>query len=291
MSSKYAASIVIPTYNRVSLVKRAIETAIAQTVTCEVVVCDHGSSDKTPELVATYKDKVHYVRRDRDSGPFFSWLDGIQHATADYVHLTHDDDWIELNFIEKCLNVFSSECAFSLSSALIHPENEQPFAYHKGCFETGVHEASKIETLLLGLNLTISPGCAIFRKTEAVKAIMTASGPLATHEYHGVGADLMLFLVPLLYHSKFGYVNESLAHFLAHDGSITTDAARDDRKLRQMTIAYEEAKKHYLVLKEARDKNLGNRLLGRWKLRSTIRNRVNLLKCRFSKRAPLATFI
>jgi len=291
MSSKYAASIVIPTYNRVSLVKRAIETAIAQTVTCEVVVCDHGSSDKTPELVATYKDKVHYVRRDRDSGPFFSWLDGIQHATADYVHLTHDDDWIELNFIERCLNVFSSECAFSLSSALIHQENEQPLAYRKGSFGTGVHEASKIETLLLGLDLTISPGCAIFRKPEAVKAIMTASGPLATHQYHGVGADLMLFLLPLLYHSKFGYVNESLAHFSAHDGSITTDAVRDDRKLRQMTIAYEETKKHYLILKDARDKNLGNRLLSRWKLRRTIRNRVNLLKGRFSKRGPLATFI
>src|SRR5207237_873050 len=168
-------------------------------------------------------------------------------------------DWIELNFIEKCLNVFSPECAFSLSSALIHKENEPPVTYLKGAFDTGVHEASKIETLLLGLNLTISPGCAIFRKTEAVNAIMTASGPLATHQYHGVGADLMLFLLPLLYHSKFGYVNEPLAHFLAHDGSITTDAERDDRKLRQMTIAYEEAKKHYLILKDARDKSLGSK--------------------------------
>src|SRR6516225_1320621 len=107
--SKCAASIVIPTYNRAKLLPRAIETAIAQTIECEVIVCDHGSSDNTPEIVAAYKDKVRYVRRDRDSGPFFSWLDGVQNAEAEFVHLTYDDDWIEVSFIEKCLRLFSSD--------------------------------------------------------------------------------------------------------------------------------------------------------------------------------------
>ena len=244
MTAKYAASIIIPTYNRSSLVSRAIETAIGQTVACEVIVCDHGSSDETPEVVAAYKDKVHYVRRDRDSGPFFSWLDGIQHATAQYIHITHDDDWIDVNFIERCLKVFSPDCAFSFSSALVHRHAEPPVpSFFNGSFETGIHETREIEALLLGPINIISPGCAIFRKDEAVKAIMTAGVPLAAHHYHGVGADLMLFLLPLLYHRRFGYVNEPLAHFLAHDGSITVDAFRDDRKLSQMRMAYDEARK------------------------------------------------
>ena len=282
MTAKYAASIIIPTYNRSSLVSRAIETAIGQTVACEVIVCDHGSSDETTEVVAAYKDKVRYVRRDRDSGPFFSWLDGIQHATAQHVHITHDDDWIDVSFIERCLKVFSSDCAFSFSSALVHRHAELPVpCYFNGSFETGIHETREIEALLLGPIHVISPGCAIFRKDEAVKAIMTAGVPLAAHHYHGVGADLMLFLLPLLYHRRFGYVNEPLAHFLAHDDSITVDALRDDRKWSQMRNAYDEARKLYLVLKSAQDKNLGTKLLGRWRLRAALMHRLNSLRKRF----------
>ena len=110
---------------------------------------------------------------------------------------------------------------------------------------------------------------------------MTAGVPLAAHQYHGVGADLMLFLLPLLYHRRFGYVNEPLAHFLAHDGSITVDAVRDDRKLNQMRMAYDEARKIYLVLKSAQDKNLGTKLLARWRFRAALMRRLNSLRYRF----------
>src|SRR5262249_99699 len=107
MTEKRTASIVIPTYNRSRLVTKPIKTAISQTVPCEVIVRDHGRTDNTEEAVASYKDKVKYIRRDLDSGPFFSWLDGILSARSEYVHITHDDDWIEPNFVEKCLGTFS----------------------------------------------------------------------------------------------------------------------------------------------------------------------------------------
>jgi len=63
MSHKYTASIVIPTYNRAHLVSKAIETAMSQTVPCEVIVCDHGSTDNTQQVIANYRDKVRYIRR------------------------------------------------------------------------------------------------------------------------------------------------------------------------------------------------------------------------------------
>src|SRR5690242_12394974 len=48
-------SIIIPTYNRVNDVKRAIDSALEQThQPCEVIVVDDGSSDATPELLAQY---------------------------------------------------------------------------------------------------------------------------------------------------------------------------------------------------------------------------------------------
>ena len=44
-------SIVITTYNRLNLLQRAIESALAQTIPCEVIVVDDYSSDDTESYV------------------------------------------------------------------------------------------------------------------------------------------------------------------------------------------------------------------------------------------------
>lgn len=73
-------SIVIPTYNRADYLKQAIDAALAQTYECEIVVCDHGSTDATPQVAQTYGDRIKYIRREKDNGIHFMWLDGIVHA-------------------------------------------------------------------------------------------------------------------------------------------------------------------------------------------------------------------
>ena len=65
MNKKVA--IVIPTFNRAGMVTRAIDTALAQTYPCQVIVCDHGSSDNTPEVIKEYGDKVIYIRKERQT--------------------------------------------------------------------------------------------------------------------------------------------------------------------------------------------------------------------------------
>jgi glycosyltransferase involved in cell wall biosynthesis len=246
----------VPTYNRAGLVTRAIETAISQTVPCEIVVCDHGSTDNTPHVVAAYRDKVRYLRREFDSGPFFCWLDGLLVSQAEYVHITHDDDWIEEDFIEKCLNTFSAQCAFAFCAAKVHSTaGAAPIL--KDRFNTGVHDAGAIEAILLSGGLTISPGCAVFRRDDAIRSIIPVGLPLAAHEYRGAGSDLLLFLLPLLKYRSFGYVNECLAHFLAHSGSITTEALADEAKLLRLNAAYHEAREYYLLLKHSTRRNGG----------------------------------
>ena len=53
-------SIVITTYNRVELLKRAIATALSQTVPCEVIVVDNASTDGTQAYVESLGDRVVY---------------------------------------------------------------------------------------------------------------------------------------------------------------------------------------------------------------------------------------
>ena len=56
-------SIVIPTFNRADYLIECIDSCLAQTHPCEIIVCDHGSTDSTPEVIKRYEGKVKYVRR------------------------------------------------------------------------------------------------------------------------------------------------------------------------------------------------------------------------------------
>ena len=95
------ASIVIPTFNRMNFVEKAISVALNQTHPCEVIVCDHGSTDDTPEMMKKYEGKLTYIRREKDLGPHFCWLEGVLHANSEFAHILYDDDWIDETFKQQ----------------------------------------------------------------------------------------------------------------------------------------------------------------------------------------------
>ena len=94
-------AIVIPTFNRSKYVQKAIDTSLAQTYSCEVIVCDHGSKDDTPKVMQKYGDKIKYIRKEEDFGPHFCWLDGILHTDAEFIHLQ-----LSIFFSESVSNYF-----------------------------------------------------------------------------------------------------------------------------------------------------------------------------------------
>jgi len=270
MSKAFDASIVIPTFNRAGLLPRAIESALSQSVECEVIVCDHGSSDNTSDVVNKYGDKVVYVRRERDNGPIFCWLDGILSASSEYVHITYDDDWIDPRFIECCLNVFDERCAFVFTDVEVHHEGGENISLFSDWYTTGQHGAADIEKKLLNMELTISPGCGVFRKKDVISALLVGGVPEEPFAYHGAGPDMLMYLIPLLHYSHFGFVNEKLAHFLGHPDSITIDAGKKQDKINALKNAYMQAKKYYLVHKYAMSENLGDCLYRKVQVRNKL---------------------
>jgi len=92
-----AVSVVIPTYDRADVLRRAVDSALAQTHDdLELVVVDDGSTDDTEAVVRGYEDdRVRYVAHETNRGANVARNTGIEAARGEYVaFLDSDDEWV-----------------------------------------------------------------------------------------------------------------------------------------------------------------------------------------------------
>ncbi|MDJ1178945.1 glycosyltransferase family 2 protein [Roseofilum sp. BLCC_M91] len=100
-------SIVISTYNRLSLLKRAIDSALNQTVPCEVVVADDCSPDDTQTYVESLGEQVIYHRNAVNSGHSATVNAGVEAASGDWIKFVDDDDYLAPNCIEEMMEAIA----------------------------------------------------------------------------------------------------------------------------------------------------------------------------------------
>lgn len=89
------ASVVIPTYNRAGMIRRAVDSVLAAiSPGDEVIVVDDGSTDGTDDVMASYADKIRYVRTP-NGGAGRARNRGIAEARHPLVaFLDSDDEWM-----------------------------------------------------------------------------------------------------------------------------------------------------------------------------------------------------
>lgn len=85
-------TVVIPTYNRGSVICRTIENVLAQTYThVEIVVVDDGSTDDTQARLRPYLDRIRVITQS-NGGPAAARNRGIKAARGEFVALQDSDD-------------------------------------------------------------------------------------------------------------------------------------------------------------------------------------------------------
>ncbi|WP_456369669.1 glycosyltransferase family 2 protein [Thermodesulfatator atlanticus] len=91
---KPLVSVIIPTHNRASFLKEALDSVFAQTFRdFEVIVVDDGSSDYTVKLVANYP--IRFVKRAQRRGVSSARNAGIRRARGKFLaFLDSDDLWL-----------------------------------------------------------------------------------------------------------------------------------------------------------------------------------------------------
>lgn len=100
-------TVVIPTFNRGdTFLPRALEAACNQTyLNLEIVVSDNSSTDNTREVVHRYGDhRIRYHRHAVNIGAANNLEFCIRESRGEYTLVLMDDDLIDADFIECCVN-------------------------------------------------------------------------------------------------------------------------------------------------------------------------------------------
>src|SRR4051794_40277024 len=87
-------SCLMGTYGHERYIERALDALLAQDYPAEaleIVVVDDGSPDRTPELVAPYRDRIRYIRK-ANAGLLDTVNVGLSACSGEYVAFFSGDD-------------------------------------------------------------------------------------------------------------------------------------------------------------------------------------------------------
>jgi len=88
-------SIIIPTFNRSSVIERAIESVLNQSFTdFELIIVDDGSTDETKTLLNKYENRIQYIYQE-NKGVSAARNLGVKEAKGKWLaFLDSDDEWL-----------------------------------------------------------------------------------------------------------------------------------------------------------------------------------------------------
>lgn len=99
-------SVIIPTYNRMDLLQRAIESVLCQQLphnldSLQVIVVDDGSTDNTAAMMASRFPDVSYIEQP-NGGVSAARNRGLREANGDWIALLDsDDEWLPKKLLDQ----------------------------------------------------------------------------------------------------------------------------------------------------------------------------------------------
>ena len=103
-------SVIIPTFNRASVLARAIDSVLNQTFRpIELIIVDDGSSDETESLVAKYENPLIQYIKTENRGVSAARNTGIKKSAGDWIALLDsDDEWLSER-LERQITLLNDE--------------------------------------------------------------------------------------------------------------------------------------------------------------------------------------
>lgn len=99
-------SVIIPLYNKKNYVCKTIESVLAQTYPhFELIIVDDGSTDRGIDEVKKFSDDRIIILEQPNSGVSVARNKGVGVATGNYVAFLDADDWWDISFLQKMVEL------------------------------------------------------------------------------------------------------------------------------------------------------------------------------------------
>jgi len=100
-------SIIIPCFNHQEYVATAIASALDQTIPCEIIFVNDGSTDNSLEIAKSFENRIRIVNQVNKGLPS-ARNTGIMWATGDFVLFLDADDILQENCVEKIIEAIKN---------------------------------------------------------------------------------------------------------------------------------------------------------------------------------------
>lgn len=207
-------SVIIPTYNRSELLKKAVKSLKKQShQNFEIIIIDDFSTDDTAQVVKEMDDeRIVYLKHDINKGGSEARNTGIRQATGSFIgFLDSDDQWLP-DKLEKQLKQFEGkpDVGVIYTGVQVVNENNQPtrkiVPEYKGEILSKLFESNCIDTT-----------SSVLVKKEVLERVQGFDASLPSCQ----DWDLYIRLAQV---TKFDFVKESMVLFYHHSGErITTN--------------------------------------------------------------------
>jgi glycosyltransferase involved in cell wall biosynthesis len=217
-------TIIIPAYQAAAFIADAVESALAQTLPArEVIVCDDGSTDDLRGALAPYAGEITLLHKEH-SGVAATRNVALRAAAGDFVAVLDADNAFLPDYLQALseLSVARPDLDILTTDAFLELDGEVYERYYRGKarFVRGDQRRGIIHQHFVYAN-------AAYRR----KALLAVGGYDEFYDstpYHGVeDTDLLVRLI--LGGSRVGLVDEPLAVYRIHAGSLSANRARSTR--------------------------------------------------------------
>jgi len=220
-------SVVIPVYNRPTLVPATLDSVLAQDwprSKLEIVVVDDGSTDDTPTVLEAYRaehpDVIRVVRQ-QNGGVQTARNTGVREARFPYVAFIDSDDRWATTKLSRQMELLAAEPDLEfVYTALADPSDGRTPGIVVQDWDPDPERA--LERLLIG-------DCIVPSSVLASRRLLTDAGLFEPTLRHGDDYDMWLKLAERGH--RLAYLQEPLTIYLHHDGGSSRATAAVNRSL------------------------------------------------------------
>jgi glycosyltransferase involved in cell wall biosynthesis len=217
-------SVLMPAYNAARYIAQTLDSLLVQTFAdWELVVVDDGSTDATPDILASYIDPRIHVIRQANGGEARARNTALDHATGEFIAFLDSDDLYTSNAL-------SDMTAFMRA----HPEFDAAFADGYFCDENdrplmrlsehrpGIYTGRILEQVVLSGSVITVPVCTIVRRA------IIEQHHLRFDPQFVIGPDWD-FWIRVARVAEFGYLDTITCLYRVHQTNITRTSGRQRR--------------------------------------------------------------